>query len=447
MVALVRRLTGTTRVGHGGTLDPVRVRGAADLPRQGHARGRVPPRRDEALPRDGLLRRVLHDRRSRGRADARRRVAAPITGCGRGGARGVPRRDARSGRRRSARSRSAAAGPTRWHAPARRPNLAPRTVTIHEIGARSTGTASDPARPIATIDVDVLRRHVHPRHRTRPRRGGRQRRVPRRASSARRAARSARRRGRRSTRFARRQRPAATRCAALLLPVDAGLEAFPVVRDLGGGTGGRRPGPVRPPGAGLPTGRRAGRDAPARGSRRHPRGARPDPRGPGSCPTRSSSTSGRRGPRRPPASRRPRCRPPRPPRAGCRDGACRRPATRASSAASTRSSRATVRCSSSSACSTASTAATPICSTRLRAEAERARRAGRRSITFDAHPDEILRRHRAADPVRPGRAARPAGGGRRRGDGRPALRSRPAHDAVRGVRRDDHAPDRASPGC
>ena len=88
VVALVRRLAATKRVGHGGTLDPFAAGRPAGLPRPRDPRRRVPPGRSQALPRHDLLRRVVDDRRSRGRADA--------------GARRRPR-PARPSRRRSPR--------------------------------------------------------------------------------------------------------------------------------------------------------------------------------------------------------------------------------------------------------------------------------------------------------------------------------------------------------
>ena len=51
----------------------VRVRRAAGLPGPRHARRRVPPRRSQGLPRHGLLRGVVDDRRPRRRADPRTR--------------------------------------------------------------------------------------------------------------------------------------------------------------------------------------------------------------------------------------------------------------------------------------------------------------------------------------------------------------------------------------
>ena len=62
IVGLVRRLAATKRVGHGGTLDPFASGRAPGVPRQGDAGRRVPPRRSQGLPGDGLLRGVVHDR-------------------------------------------------------------------------------------------------------------------------------------------------------------------------------------------------------------------------------------------------------------------------------------------------------------------------------------------------------------------------------------------------
>ena len=70
VVALVRRLAATKRVGHGGTLDPFASGVLPVFLGHGDAGRRVPPRRPQGVPRDGLLRGVVDDRRPRGRADA-----------------------------------------------------------------------------------------------------------------------------------------------------------------------------------------------------------------------------------------------------------------------------------------------------------------------------------------------------------------------------------------
>ena len=430
IVALVRRLTGERRVGHGGTLDPFAsgvlpiFLGKATRLVEYHLGA------TQALPRDGLLRRVLDDRRPRGRADARRRVRAP-TG--------------RRSRRRSRGFRGAIqqrppafsaikVGGRRAYAMARAgetPELAPRDGDDPRPRPRSPGTASDPTRPIATIDVDLLRRArtSAPSHAISGERLGGAR-VPRRPRPGPRAARSRLADAIRSGRD-----PGVGRgTAQTALRGAAAAARFGVSRRIAGGpprrggTRGRRPGPVRPPGSRAAARRRPGRAASRSSTRRHPGGARPDRGSRGSRPTRSSSTSGPRGRRRPPATvAGPDARPPRP---GPRARRLRSRRRRHSPDRRPRRARppAMVRCSSSSACSTASTAATPTCSTSCE---PRPSGAGAKPavITFDAHPDEILVGSRAAAPVRPGRAAGAAGECRRRGDGRPALRSRPSDDA------------------
>ena len=76
VVALVRRLAATKRVGHGGTLDPF---ASGVLPVfLGHGTRVVEYHLGDrkALPGDGLLRGVVDDRRPRRRADAGRRAGA-----------------------------------------------------------------------------------------------------------------------------------------------------------------------------------------------------------------------------------------------------------------------------------------------------------------------------------------------------------------------------------
>ena len=98
VVALVRRLAATRRVGHGGTLDPFAAGVLPVFLGAGDPAGRVPPRRRKALPRDGLLRGDLDDRRPRGRADADRRRRRRSRDR-RGRARRVPSASRSSGRR------------------------------------------------------------------------------------------------------------------------------------------------------------------------------------------------------------------------------------------------------------------------------------------------------------------------------------------------------------
>ena len=119
----------------------------------GHARRRVPPRRSQALPRDGLLRRLVHDGRPRGRADARptaRRRRASAVEAALAGVHG-PDLAAPAGLlgdqgRRPAGLRD---GPRRRDASSWRSARS----TIHALDARRRGTTRDPDRPIAILDV------------------------------------------------------------------------------------------------------------------------------------------------------------------------------------------------------------------------------------------------------------------------------------------------------
>ena len=153
---------------------------------------------------------------------------APDARPRRGGARRRSRARSRSGRRPTARSRSAAAGPTRWPAPARRVELAPREVTIHALDARRPGTTRTRTGPIAIARRRVLRGHVRPGARPRPRRGARQR-----APTSARCVRTARARSRSTTRSPLDDDPRGGRggpgraCVPLLRPIDAGLERLP----------------------------------------------------------------------------------------------------------------------------------------------------------------------------------------------------------------------------
>ena len=122
MVSLVRRISATRRVGHGGTLDPF---ASGVLPLFLGRATRVVEYHlgDAVLPRDGVLRGVVHDRRPRGRADARARPGArPVER--RGGPRGVPGDRSSRRRRPTRRSRSPAGGPMPSHGRAARSSCA-----------------------------------------------------------------------------------------------------------------------------------------------------------------------------------------------------------------------------------------------------------------------------------------------------------------------------------
>ena len=154
VVALVRRLAGTRRIGHGGTLDPF-ASGVLPLFLGGATRlVEYHLADDKALPRHDLLRRHLDDRRPRRRADAG--SGEPARDLARGGrcrARRVPRAAAAAAARLSRRSRSAAGAPTRWRARARRVDLPLARGRDPAARPRSSGTSTDPDRPIAIVDV------------------------------------------------------------------------------------------------------------------------------------------------------------------------------------------------------------------------------------------------------------------------------------------------------
>ena len=153
------------------------------------------------------------------RSDPRRRSRRPCPAS--------PARS-RSGRRPTARSRSAG---RRAYAMARAGEtveLAEREVTIHALDIVSWD-GTDPDRPIAVLDVACSAGHVHPGARPRPRRDGGERRVPRRADAGRRRARSRSTTPSRSTTSAPRPPTGPEGLLPLLRPIDTGLDAFPVV--------------------------------------------------------------------------------------------------------------------------------------------------------------------------------------------------------------------------
>ena len=207
---------GDPRVGHGGTLDPFATGVLPRVPRQGDPARRVPPRGPQALPGDGLLRGVVDDRRPRGRADAGRRA-----------------RD-RTGRPSRRRSAASAARSSSGRRPTRAIKVAGRRAyamarageTRRARAARGDDPRARPRRlgrrrrPAAGRDRRgrVLGRDVRPVARPRPRRGGRQRGLPRRPDPDRERAVRARRRASTSTRSGP-PRPTARRPARpLLLP-------------------------------------------------------------------------------------------------------------------------------------------------------------------------------------------------------------------------------------
>ena len=165
VVALVRRLAGTRRIGHGGTLDPFASGVLPTVPRRRDPRGRVPPRRRQGLPRDDLLRRHVHDRRSRRRPDPGRSRRAGSSG-GRGGAQGDGRRPAPASSgvlgdpgRRPAGVRDGPRGRDGRAAAAAGPAPRPRSRRVGRDGRHATHRHR--RRPL-------LGRHLRPRPRARP---------------------------------------------------------------------------------------------------------------------------------------------------------------------------------------------------------------------------------------------------------------------------------------
>ena len=173
VVARVRRLARTRRVGHGGTLDPmatgVLVSGRTGDP-AAHLRGRHDKsyigtvRLGESTVTDDAEGEVTADARGRRH---RGRVRAALA---------VRRRDRPGAERGERHQGGRASAPTPGPARARRSTCAPPV-------SRSPGSTCAPwVEGTATIDVDVdldlLVRHVHPGHRPRPRCRARRRRAP-----------------------------------------------------------------------------------------------------------------------------------------------------------------------------------------------------------------------------------------------------------------------------
>ena len=417
VVGLVRRLSSTRRVGHGGTLDPFAAGVLPRVPGAGDAARRVPPRADEALPGDDLLRRAVDDGRHRRRADARGR--ARRSRASRGGGAGRVHRPDQPGPARL--QRGPDRGPAGVPAGALRasPWSSPRATSRSTPSTSSSGTAAT-RRGRWRSSTSVLRGDVHPGARAGPRRarsgtgaylgalvrtasGGfrledavalddlreARRRTARRASP--RAAPDRRRARGPAPRGRHRRRDPAPRGGPDHRSEDARsrIRDAPIVLAVGPRREGR--GGVR---------RRRGRAVPAQGAHRAPA----DPR--------ATAAHG----------------------AAPAEPVPRAPEPCASSPASTRSSRV----------GAPAFVVVGVFDGLHLGHAylleHLVREAGRAVarpvvITFDHHPDEVLTGQRAAAPVRPGRADRAARGGRRRHDGRRALRPGPARDAVRRVRR------------
>ena len=450
VVGLVRRLSPTRRVGHGGTLDPFARRRAAGVPRPRDPPRRVPPRRDEALPRDDLLRRHVDDRRHRRRADAGRRAPRRRARPSRPASPRSPARSARS-RRTTARSRSRAGAPTSWRARASPWSWPPRDVVIHAFDAPRVGRQR-PGRPVAIVDVAcsagtyirALARDLGDAARAAVRTSGRWC-APRRAASASRTPSG-------STRFAR-TRPTGRRASrALLRPIDAGLEDLPHAVDH------RRRAP--PPGEGLITAPKTPLADPRRARSCSP-SARTGGSRPSAGPSRARSTRTRCSPsarrRTSVRGRRPTAEPP-----PCRDRPGRAEPRRAGRCTGRRTASRSPRapeCGWSRARRDRAVVAPAFVVVgvfdglhlghaylldHLVAEAT----AGRREpvvITFDHHPDEVLTGCAAAAPVRPRRAPGAARGRRRRHDRRRPLRPAAARDARTRRSSTGSPPARASP--
>ena len=391
VVGLVRRLSQTRRVGHGGTLDPF---AAGVLP---VFLGRATRLVEYHLGATKRYRAticfgdIVDDGRHRRRADAGRRAAPDARGR-RGRHRRADRPDPPGP---AAVQRGPDRGPSRVPAgPCRRGRGAGaarrRDPRVH---AHSSGTTATRTAPSRSLDVACSAGHVHPGPGPRPRRVARQRRVPRRAV---RTASGGFRLEDAVGFEALRERPPAARTGsrALLRPIDAGLEDLPhatiTADELRRLFEGLPTGPKTPL-DGPPTRRRAGgrpggtSSAVCRavGGILHPHKVLAERRGDGRRPPTMDVARGLDGPApvaRPAVRRRRRV---------------RRPAPRA----------------------------------RLPPRAPRRARPAARGarpmvITFDHHPDEVLTGSRPAAPVRPRRAAGAAGRGRRRGDGRRPLRQR-----------------------
>ncbi len=149
VVARVRRLAGTRKVGHAGTLDPMATGVLVLGRRPRHPAARPPDAHREGVRRHDPARRGHHDRRRRGRDDGRgvrRRTSTRPTSAPR-----WPSSSARSSRcrPRCRRSRSTASAPTSGSATARtsssRPGRSPST----------SWPCSTCGRRAEALDVDV----------------------------------------------------------------------------------------------------------------------------------------------------------------------------------------------------------------------------------------------------------------------------------------------------
>ena len=213
VVARVRRLAGTRKVGHAGTLDPmatgVLVLGVNRATRLlGHLM--LTEKAYDATIRLGVAT-TTDDAEGEVIATVGRR--RPRRGGRPRGAGGRSSATSSRCRPRCRRSRSTASGPTSGSATARRSSSQARPVTVHELRARRPSRTAEDARRRRV--GALLQRHLHPGDRPRPRRRARRRRPPDRAAAYRRRAvrprprAHARRAGRASSRCSRSPTPPA----------------------------------------------------------------------------------------------------------------------------------------------------------------------------------------------------------------------------------------------
>ena len=420
VVGLVRRLSSTRRVGHGGTLDPF---AAGVLP---VFLGRATRLVEYHLGSTKRYRATIcfGERSTTDDIDGERTPVdgPPVTARrrDRGPGRASPARSARS-RPTTARSRSRDGGRTSSRAPGEPVELAPREVTIHALDLVDWD-AADPARPVAVVDVScsagtyirALARDLGEHLGTGAYLGA----LVRTASGGFRLEDAMQLDDLRAHAG---DGPAGI--AAILRPIDAGLEELPHAaiterRDPAprGGPDHRAEDAARDP-------RRAGR---ARG------GPRRDGRG--GVRRRRGRAAPAQGPRRA------RHDPARPHRRAHRRGGCRGRLSARRRRPRRARGRARAPRSWSSACSTASIAGTRTSSSHLVAEAGR-RGARPVVITFDHHPDEVLTG--SAPPILcdpDERIERLEAAGVDTTVDRP-LRPGAARDAVRRVRRPHRRPD------
>ena len=150
VVARVRRLAGTRKVGHAGTLDPMATGVLVARRQPGHPAARAPDAHREGVRRHGAARGGHDHRRRRGRDRPRPRGAGHLDEATVRAAFAEQVGEHRAGARpRCRRSRSTASGPTSGSATARRSSLKARPVTVHELDVLDVRAAGE------HLDVDV----------------------------------------------------------------------------------------------------------------------------------------------------------------------------------------------------------------------------------------------------------------------------------------------------